>query len=98
MPTDRQLKGDTTMTTTGKVLLSAVICLCTAAQALAAHHDRTHKDGQSPQPGVYASSSNCSASKQTNPSRMQPGETAIMIQDRFYRESVGVPFDNGECW
>jgi hypothetical protein len=97
MPTDHQLKGDTTMTTTRKVLLSAVICLCTAAQALA-HNDRTNTGGQSHEPAAYAMSSNCSSSKRINPARVQPGETAIMIQDRFYRESVGVPFDNGECW
>jgi hypothetical protein len=29
--------------------------------------------------------------------RMQPGDMAIFIQDRGYRESLGVPFWQGEC-
>jgi hypothetical protein len=85
------------MTTTGKVLLNAVICLCTAAQALA-HNDRAKTGGHSRQPGVYATSSHCSSSNRINLSRRQPGDAAIMIQDRFYRESIGLPFDAGECW
>jgi hypothetical protein len=90
-------QGDTTMSTTRKVLLSAVICLGTAAQALA-HSDRPNMIGGRLPPTVYGSYAHCTPSKRIDLSRLQRGELAIMIQDRGYAESIGSPFDSGECW
>jgi hypothetical protein len=40
----------------------------------------------------YASPQDCAARLPP-----QPGDAAILIQDRFYRESIGDPFWTGEC-
>jgi hypothetical protein len=40
----------------------------------------------------YASPQDCAARLPR-----QPGDAAILIQDRFYRESIGDPFWTGEC-
>jgi hypothetical protein len=94
---NRQLNGDTTMAITRKFLLGAVICLGTAAQALA-HSDRPNMVGGRLPSTVYGSYAHCTPSNRIDLSRLQPGELAIMIQDRGYRESNGSTFDSGECW
>jgi len=82
------------MSTTKGFVLCAAIFLCTAAEALA-HADRPNTNG--PSSGVYATFAHCSPSNRTNLSRLQPGEIAIMEQDRGYREGIGLPRDAGEC-
>jgi hypothetical protein len=76
-------------------ILCAVLLLCTAAEALA-HSDRPH-GGKIP-PRVYATFAHCTPSNRIDLSHLQRGELAIMIQDRGFRESMGLPFDAGECW
>jgi hypothetical protein len=49
-------------------------------------------------PSVYGRHAHCTAANRIDFKRLQPGEMAIMIQDRGFRESVGDPFDKGECW
>jgi hypothetical protein len=68
----------------------------TTAHRSGSHHPRI-EDRQLP-PKVYGSFAHCSPSNRIAFSRLQPGEMAIMIQDRGYQESIGAPFDQGECW
>jgi hypothetical protein len=84
-------------TTDRKILLSAVVCLGTAAQALA-NADGPNIDGGRLPSAIYGSFAHCSPSKRIDLSRLRQGEAAIMMQDRFYRESNGSTAYAGECW
>jgi len=78
-------------------MLCAALLLCTAAEALA-HTRHSHMEPDELPSKVYRTFNHCSPSKRIDLNRLQPGELAIMIQDRGYRESIGLPFDAGECW
>jgi hypothetical protein len=86
-----------------RAALSAVAALTISSGAFAtnAHRTHPHRPGIEEQrlpPKVYGSYAHCSPSKGSDFSRLQPGDVAIMIQDRGYRDSIGDPFDQGECW
>jgi len=76
-------------------MLCAALLLCTAAEALA-HTDRPH--GAKGPPKVYATYAHCTPERRIDLSHLQRGELAIMIQDRGFRQDIGLPFDAGECW
>ena len=85
------------MYTAKGLMLCAALLLCTAAEALAhTRHSNADRDDLSSK--VYRTFNHCSPSKRMDINRFQPGEVAIMIQDRGFRESIGLPFDAGECW
>jgi hypothetical protein len=92
-----QLNGGKTMSTTKGFMLCAVLLLCTSAEALA-HTDRSNRGRDELASRIYRTFNHCSPSKRIDLSRLQQGELAIMIQDRGFRESMGLPFDAGECW
>ena len=79
------------------IVLCAAVFLCTAAQALA-RTDRPNLNGGTRSPRVYGTFAHCSPSNRMDWSRLQPGEIAILEQDRGYREGIGLPPDAGECW
>jgi hypothetical protein len=90
------------MFTIMKVALSAATALgiSGAASATSVHRTHSHRtavDDQVLPPKGYGSFAHCSPSSRTAFSRRQPGEAAIIIQDRGYREDTGLPFDAGEC-
>ena len=76
------------------LMLCAAILAVTAAEA----HAHTEQPRRGMSSGIYATSTHCSPSNRINLSQLQPGEIAIMIQDRGYREGNGSSFDAGECW
>jgi hypothetical protein len=85
-----------------RAALSAVAALTISSGAFATNAHRTHPHRpsigeQRLPPNVYGGYAHCSPSTRTDFSRLQPGEVAIMIQDRGYRGSIGDPFDQGEC-
>jgi hypothetical protein len=81
------------MSTAREFVFCAAIFLCSAAEALA-HTHRPHMHGSGVQSRVYGGFTHCSPSNRTN---LSGGDLAILIQDRGYRESIGLPFDAGEC-
>jgi hypothetical protein len=91
------------MFATMRVVLSTAIALSIATTAFATSGHRTHSrqtavDERVLPARVYGSSAQCSRSNRMALSRFQPGEAAVIIQDRGYRESIGFSFDEGECW
>jgi hypothetical protein len=86
------------MSIIARLVFSAVIA-SSSIPALAATAQRPHATPVIAQPShVYARHAHCSPANRIDFKRLQPGEMAIMIQDRGFRESVGDPFDKGECW
>jgi hypothetical protein len=85
------------MPATRGFMLCAALLLCTSAEALA-RTDRASREWDDLASRVYRTFNHCSPSKRIDLSRLQRGELAIMIQDRGFRESMGLPFDAGECW
>jgi hypothetical protein len=86
-----------------KVAFSTAIALGISTTAFAASEYRITSRHAAvrivvPAPRVYGSFAHCSPSSWMVFSRLQPGEAAIMIQDRGYRGDVGLPFHAGECW
>jgi len=89
------------MFTTTKLALSVAIVLGIASAAPAASKERVdrHKGSAVERSQVYGEFAHCSPSRRIDLNRLQPGEMAIMIQSRGYRESIdGAPFSEGECW
>jgi hypothetical protein len=85
------------MYTTKGLMFCAALLLGTAADA-STRTGRSHVDRDDLSSRVYRTFNHCSPSKRIDLNRLQPGEVAIMIQDRGFRESMGLPFDAGECW
>jgi hypothetical protein len=85
----------------GAIVLGGAIGAPALARTAAHHHHATvHRhmpagsasDHAGRDAEGYASARDCAARLP-----YQPGDGAIRIQDRFYRESVGDPFWAGEC-
>jgi hypothetical protein len=99
-PIAQSRKIQTMFTTIKLALLVAIVLgIASAAQAATKHQIHRHDGPAVERPsGIYATFSRCSPSKRIDLSRLQPGEMAIMIQSRGYRESEGTPVTEGECW
>jgi hypothetical protein len=80
----------------GMALFITAVCVGSSATAVVRHkphqHHHTRVAQSQQQPRVYGCSAEGFAKSSDYFSHMQPGEMAIMIQDRGYRESVGSPF------
>ena len=84
------------MSAAKRYMRCAAILLCTAAEALA-HTGRSDMAQARLPSTVYGSFNHCSPAKRIDVSRLQPGEIAILIQDRGFRESNGSSAYAGEC-